>query len=177
MLLQSEDIIDQPADIVYPLVRDEMHKIIPYLPNIESIKMISREDLDGNRVKIVNHWMAKAQIPSMLKKFARPELFSWKDYAVWRDDDYCVDFELESFLANDLYDAKGTNYFGPAGEGKTKLRVTCELIIHPNKIPGVPTFLAKKVLPSIESLLRSTMEPNLTSLGKGLTEYFKAQGK
>lgn len=175
MFLESEEIVHQPADIIYPLVRDEMHKILPYLPDIANITEISREEVGENQTRIVNHWFAKEKVPSFVKKFIKPEMFSWKDMALWRHEDYCVDFELESFMGNDIYDAKGTNYFQPAGEGITKIRVTCEVIIYPNKIPGIPRLLARKVLPAIEGLIRRTLEPNLTSLGKGLNAYFAAQ--
>ncbi len=177
MYLESKDIIDQPAELVYKLVRDEMPKIVPFLENVEKIETVSREELGNGRVKVVNHWHAKIEVPSLVKKFLKPEMFSWKDYAEWNDETYSVDYRLESFWANDLFDAKGTNYFQPyeGDPNKTLIKVTCDVVIHPEKIPGVPRLLAKKVMPAIESILKKAIGPNLTSLGKGLIGYFESQ--
>jgi len=177
MYLESEDIIDQPAELIYALVRDDMPKLVPYLDSVRKIEMISKEKQENGRIKIVNHWHAKVEIPGLVKKFLKPDMFNWKDYALWNDEDYSVDYSLESFWANDLFDAKGTNYFQPykGDPNRTLIKVTCNVVIHPEKIPGVPRLLAKKVMPTVESLLKKTLGPNLTSLGKGLISYFENQ--
>lgn len=178
MLLEVQGTIAQPADVVYPLVRDQMELIVPYMPDIERIDVISRDDQGNGRISIVNQWFSKpSNIPSVMQKFVKPELFSWKDYARWNNESYSVDYELESPIANDLYDAKGTNSFGPHPtlEGQTLIRIQCNLTIYPERMPGVPRFLAKKVQPAVESVIRRTLEPNLSSLIQGLTGYFANQ--
>lgn len=175
MLLEVEGMIPQPADIVYPLVRDEMDKIVPYMPDIIRIDVLKKETQADGRLSLVNQWFSRpSNIPSMVQAFAKPELFSWKDYAVWNDASYSVDYELESPIANDLYDARGTNTFGPhpTQPGHTLIQIRCHLTIYPEKLPGVPRFLAKKVQPVVESIIRRTLEPNLSSLIRGLTGYF-----
>ncbi len=175
MLLEVEGTIPQPADIVFPLVRDEMAKIVPHMPDIERIDVLSTEKRDDGRLSTVNQWFSRpSNIPSLIQKFVKPEFFSWKDYALWNNETYSVDFELESPIANDLYDAKGTNHFGPhpSLEGQTLIRIQCNLTIYPERMPGVPRFLAKKVQPTIETMIRRTLEPNLSSLIQGLTGYF-----
>lgn len=172
MYLESEDVLDRPADQVYKLVRDELPKLVPYLPNINKVEVVSRKDLGKGRVEIVNRWYAKAEVPSALKKVINPELFSWKDTAVWIEEKNAVEYKIESLWGNDLYEAKGINTFSEVGDGKTKLKVTCEINIHADRIPGVPSFLAKKMLPTVEALIKKILEPNLTSLAKGLDSYF-----
>lgn len=175
MLLEVEGTIEQPADVVYPLVRDEMEKIVPYMPDIVRIEVLERTQRDDGRVSIVNQWFSRpSNIPTLIQKFVKPEFFSWKDYAVWNDDTHSVDYELESPVANDLYDAKGTNSFGPhpTEEGHTLIQIRCDITIYPERMPGVPRFLAKKVQPTVEGMIRRTLEPNLSSLIQGLTGYF-----
>ena len=173
MLLESKDVINGPLDQVYPLVRDDLSKIVPYLPNVDKVEVVEEKRLSEEQLEKLNHWYAKAEVPSFAKKFIKPELFSWKDHAFWNDKEHLVNYELESFWANDLYDAKGTNYFKDLGDGTTELRVTCELVIHADKIPGVPKFLVKKVLPTVENMIEKMLGPNLMALGKGLNQYFK----
>jgi hypothetical protein len=172
MNLESSEIINRPIEEVYSLVRDNLPKLVPYLPNIDRIEVEKKEDIAGGK-KLINHWYAKAEIPSLIKKVISPELLSWKDYANWKDSKFLVEYKLESFLANDLFDASGVNTFTKEGKGKTRLKINCEIIIYPEKVPGVPKFLAKKAMPIIEALLEKILAPNLTSLGKGLNKYFE----
>ncbi len=171
MHLTNKEIIAKPIDQVFKLVRDDLAKLVPYMPNINKIDVKSRKE-NGDVLELVNHWFAKADMPSLLKKFINPDIFSWKDTAIWRNKDFCVDYKLESFLANDLFDAHGTNTFKSVGDNKTELVVSCHITIYPEKVPGVPRLLAKQITPAIESLLEKILAPNMTSLGKGLNDYF-----
>ena len=173
MRLESTEIINRPVEEVYKLVRDDLAKLVPYMPNVEKIDVKKRSEKNG-KVEIINHWYAKAEIPSLIKKFINPDLLSWKDYATWDDERYCVDFKLESTLGKDLYDCTGTNTFKAKGKGKTELKISCEIYIHADRVPGVPRILASKVLPAVEGLIEKILAPNLTSLGKGLNNYFDA---
>jgi hypothetical protein len=178
MHIENKDVIDHPQSEVYPLVRDEMQKVVPYLPNIERIDVLSANRVSPTEMHMTNHWHPKLEIPGIVKKLVNPELFSWHDEAVWRDDQGLVEYKIFGQLARDAYTCRGINYFTSIeGGARTELKVTFDLTIYPDKIPGVPRFLGSKVLPVIEGLIRSTLEPNLTSLAKGLKGYFAAQQK
>jgi hypothetical protein len=175
MHAETKDVVNQPADIVYPLVRDEMQKIVPFLPNVDKIETIKYERTSDTRVEVLNHWFAKAEVPSVVKPFLKPEFFQWKDYATWKDDEFCVQYRIESFVANKLFDLGGVNYFTPLGNDKTEIRITFDLEIHPERVPGVPKFLSKRVKEPIEEMVKKMLTPNLTSLVKGLNGYFAKQ--
>jgi hypothetical protein len=171
MKLECRDLIEQPIDVVYPLMRDQLEVLVPYLPNVARIDRIEAARTDAGTLAVVNHWYARADVPGPVKKILKPEMFSWKDHAEWNDEAFSVSYRLESFLAKDLYDANGTNRLVARGEC-TELLVSCDVEIHPDRIPGVPNFVLKKTLPVIESVIRQLLEPNLRSVGKGLTAYF-----
>lgn len=173
MILESTEIIDRPIDEVYTLVKDDLEKLVPYLPNVSKIE-VKDKNANGSKTHIINHWYAIADMPSLLQKFLKPEIFSWKDIANWDDEGKKVDYTLQSFLANDLFDANGTNTFSAIGENQTKLHLRCEVKIYPDKVPGIPRLLAKKVTPMIEGLIEKILTPNLTSLGKGINKYFES---
>lgn len=166
MYIESEDRIEQSPDEVYPLVRDDLPKLLPYLPDVEEIKQLSFERESDTRVRVVNRWRAKAAIPAMAKKFLPADLLVWTDRALWKDDVYQVEYKLEGFG----YDVEGTNYFSPDGDA-TLLKVTATVTIHPEKFK-IPRLLFKKVFPAVEGLVKKAVQPNLTSLAKGLKAYF-----
>jgi len=173
MKLESKDTIPRPLDEVYSLVRDNLPKIVPYLPNIEKVEVIEYKDANKEKTFVTNHWYAYAEVPKVAKKFIKDELFSWKDVAIWNNEQHYVDYSLESFWANDLYDAKGRNFFKAKGDNETEIIITCDIEIHENKVPGVPKFLVKKIMPHLEGVLRKVLEPNLTKLGEAINLYYK----
>jgi hypothetical protein len=175
MELATTSIIDRPINEVYELVRDNLDKIVPFLPNVEKIEVKKHAPLNENRTEVINHWYGKVDMPSLLKKFLVPEIFSWKDVAHWNNQEKFVEYKLQSFLANDLFDAEGKNSFIDMGDGTTKLEIKCSVKIYPDKVPGVPRLLANKVKPMIESMLEKLLGPNMTSLGNGLNEYYSQQ--
>ncbi|MCC7441449.1 MAG: SRPBCC family protein [Bdellovibrionales bacterium] len=176
MYLESKDIVDRPVDQVFALVRDDLPRLVPYMPNVDRIEVLSREQKDGE-IRIVNQWFAKAEIPGPLKKVMKPEYFSWKDTATWIDAKKCVNYKIEALAAKGLFSVKGTNTFSPIHDGeKTELKIACEVEISPEKIPGVPGFLARGLKTPLEALIRAIMEPNLTSLAKQINSYFKKTG-
>ena len=172
MRAETKDIINQAADIVYPFVRDKMQEIVPFLPNVEKIETVKHERVSDTRVEVVNHWFAKADVPASAKPFVKPEFFQWKDYATWKDDEFCVDYHIESFIGNKFFDLSGTNFFNPLGNDKTELKITFNLEIYPERVPGVPKFLAKRAKGPLEEMIKKMLTPNLTSLVKGLNEYY-----
>jgi hypothetical protein len=173
MELTSKTIIPAPLNTVYDLVKNDLSKIVPYLPNVEKIEVLESQS-NESKTNIINKWYAKADMPRALKKFVKPEIFSWKDTAIWDDDIKEVKYTLESFLANDLFDAHGNNAFKSVGENETELIVYCSVKIYPEKVPGVPRLLARTVSPLIEGLVEKLLGPNLKSLGTGINDYLKS---
>jgi hypothetical protein len=176
MYVETKDIIQAPLESVFSLVRDRLPEVVPYLPNIKKIDVIKKqEDATKEHTMITNHWFANIEIPSVAKGFIKEDLFSWKDEAVWHNKDFFVEYTLISFWASDIYTAKGKNYFKALDKGFTELRVTCEVTIHPDKVPGIPSFLVKKVLPTLGPMIENVLRPNLSGLGKGLNQFFSQQ--
>lgn len=172
MILENREIINRPLEEVYELVKNDLEKLVPYLPNVSKIEIKEKTRTDTG-MSIVNYWYAIAEMPSLLQKFLKPEIFSWKDIAEWNDETKKVNYTLQSFLANDLFDASGTNSFTAISDTQTELHLRCEVKIYPDKVPGVPRLLAKKVTPMVESVIEKILTPNLTSLGTGLNKYFE----
>jgi hypothetical protein len=169
MHIENEDFLDQPADLVYPLVRDEMTRLLPFLPNVEAVTQLTYERTSPTRVDILNEWRAKATLPAIAAKFLPPDIFVWKDYAHWKDDEHLVDYRLEGFG----YTAIGTNSFKPDGSG-TRIRVSADITIDPARFK-IPKLVFSKVFPLVEDTLKKALAPNMTALSRALKDYFAAQ--
>ena len=123
----------------------------------------------------MNRWYAHAEIPAAAKKFISPDLMSWQDTATWDGASLKVEYTLQSFVANELFKARGTNTFKATSDGYTDLTVSCEVEIYPEKLPGLPRFIAGAVKGPVEETIKRILTPNLMSFAEGLNGYFKNQ--
>jgi hypothetical protein len=172
--LKNSDLIQASVDRVFAVARDELPKLVPYLPNIGKIEVKERTEVGASRIRLVNRWHAKAEIPAAAAKFVSQDLLSWEDTAEWDSQTLSVTYELRSFVSAEIFQARGRNTFTAEG-GQTRLEVDVEVEIRPEKVPGVPRFVASLVKPAVEELIKKILTPNLTSLAKGLNGYFANQ--
>lgn len=174
MQLDHTDIIPAPLSVVYSLVKDKLPDIVPYLPSVKRIDKLEEQKLKDNCTRIVNQWYAKVEVPSMVKKFLSEDLFSWKDIALWQDSDTSVSYELESSVGKNLFTARGKNHFKAAKNDTTELRLSCQIEIHAENIPGIPKLMARGIVPTVEKIIEKMLQPNMTSLGEGIRAYLAA---
>ena len=154
---------------------DEMEAVVPFLPNVESITLCSRDPPRDGRIRIVRRWQgAVEQVPLVLRPFASPDWLAWIDTAVWVPAESKVEWQHSPVVQrlDGLYQCRGTNFFDAAGnDAATRIRITGDLAVYPHKLPGVPRFLAPRLAPQIEKFLINLVSPNLTDLVRGLQSY------
>jgi hypothetical protein len=175
MEMAHTDIIAAPRDQVYRLVRDEFPHIAKYLLNVRRVECLSRVQESKHEVRLVNRWFAKVDIPAALQSFVSEDFFAWNDKALWNDTTHQVTYELESFVAHDLFSAKGSNAFVEHSPSQTTLQLRCSIEIHPEHIPGVPRLVARGIRPVFEKMIEKMLKPNMTSLGQALNQYLAEQ--
>ena len=83
------------------------------------------------------------------------------------------DFQTVHF--DRLYDCSGVNYFEETPEGTTKIRLTGSLVVYPQRVPGIPRLLARRLSPAIEKFLIELVTPNLRQLPAALQTYLDAR--
>ena len=159
--------------LVYEIIRDKLVELVPYMDNVAAIEELKRSDSEGGQ-HVLNRWRADAgQVPAVARKFIKPEMLEWLDHADWNDGEFWVDWRIESAVFVGMYTCSGRNRVVAAGDNVV-IAIHGELTVDPKRIPGVPSFLVKKVLPTIESYLISRMKPNMASLGTGVARFLAA---
>lgn len=179
MEFDSESLVSHPAQAVLDTMIERMEDIVPFLDTVEGIEVISREDLDDGRIRIVRRWQgSESSAPPALAAFVTPEMLSWVDTAIWVPDEFYVDWSIETSMS-DLYTCGGRNSFGPAPsdpDNATLMRVKGSLTVYPDKVPGVPGFLARRLAPQVEKFVVNLLKPNLMDVAKGLQGYLDDRG-
>lgn len=172
MELRSDARIPFSRDVVFAAYRDDIARLMPYLPNVRHIEVKSRKS-DGPVVEIVNEWHGGGEIPAAVRAVLGDSVLSWTDYATWHADTLRCDWRSETHAFAQALRCAGYNAFLEDGPGKTLLQVRGTLEVDAKKIRGVPSFLADKVGRTVEEFVGSKIQINLIETAKGLTKYLE----
>lgn len=175
MEIRSESVIRHPRDRVYRAYRDRLSEIAPFIPDIDRIVAVSREDTDRG-VKLHNEWIAAdRRIPSFARPFVRPEHLRWDDFADWVDADHRVDWRIGTRVLSEAVHCAGANRFHEHPDG-TRVALTGELRIDLRKVPGFPRLLVSRIGPEVERFVVSRITPNLERVNAAIGRFLDAEG-
>lgn len=173
MELRADAHIPFPRDVVFAAYRDDITKVLAYLPNVRSIEVKSRTE-NGPLVELVNVWHGGGEIPAAARAVLSEAMLSWTDYATWNTDKLRCDWRIETHAFTEAVRCEGFNLFLEDGSpDKTLLEIRGSIQIDAKKIKGVPGFLAGKVGRTVEEFLGGKIQPNLVETAKGLTRYLQ----
>lgn len=177
MRFENVDAVGHPIERVFHLLRDDMTSLIPYLNDVDSIVVEKCETRDDGTMEIVNVWRGSdAKVPSMVKKFLKPDTISWTDYAIWTDDENDrprrANWRLEPRIGASLFTCTGTTSVIPDGEHGCKIKIEGDLQVYPERLPGVPKLIAGRVRGKIEAFVVSLLIPNMQTMARGVQNYF-----
>ena len=154
------DTLPFPRAEVFGVHRDRLPEVADFLPNVESIEVTQREE-EGAVVRLVNLWKAaETEVPTVARPFIKPEMLRWIDRAVWNQDRWRCQWEIELGFLPEAITARGYNDFVEQN-GQTTITINGEITIRAEKIPGVPRLLAGKLSSAIEAFVVKMIEPNL----------------
>jgi hypothetical protein len=175
MDIRADAPIPFPRDLVFATYRDDMAKVVSYLPNVRSIQVTSRKE-NGAVVEMVNEWRGGGDIPAAIRAVLSESALAWTDYASWDSSTFRCDWRTQTHSFSDALVCRGSNLFAAEGNA-TRLEIRGSLELDPKKIRGVPSFLAGKVGKAVEEFLVGKISSNLLETAKGLSKYLEEQGK
>ncbi len=172
-ILVSEP-IPLTVDDAFHLMRDDMPSLVPFLYDIERFVVTERRE-EGDLVHITNLWHGDmSRVPGPVKKFVKPELFSWKDHAVWTTSTMSARWWLEPRVGARAFECEGTTRLWADGE-QTMLSMDIDLVTHPGNVPGVPKFLARKFQPQVEAAIEKQIAPNMKNMAVSIRRYAESK--
>lgn len=178
MKFEFKEKIHHPRARVYDVLKNGLAEVVPLVPNVKSLKVIERHEIGKGETKIVNEWHGAPEgAPALIRPLIKPEMHVWRDYAHWIDAESLVHWRFEAPMFKHFYTCKGTNFVEDDGKGGAIVRLTGELLTYPEKIPGVPKMLAKKIAPTVEKWLLNLVSPNLAEMPRAVGVYLDNQEK
>jgi hypothetical protein len=172
MELRVEVAIPFAREAVFAAYRDEIVKLLPYLPNVRSIEVRSRKE-EGDRVMMVNDWRGGGEIPGAVRAVLGESALAWTDEATWDASSFQCAWSTHTAAFGEALRCSGTSSFLADGPDRSKLEVRGSIDVDAKKIRGIPGFLAGKAGRAIEEFLVSRIQSNLVETAKGLTRYLE----
>ncbi len=174
MEIRADAGVSYPRELVFETYRDHLVDLVPYLPNVDWIKVLERTE-DGAVTHLINEWKARGDIPKVARKFIKPEMLRWKDFADWDRDSWACSWSFEMAFMRDQVKASGKNFLVEEGPDRTRYEIRGTLEIDGNKIPGVPAMLGRRIVPQIEKFVIALIKPNFVKVSDGVQQYLDAQ--
>lgn len=175
MKFTLKDEIAYPREEVFAALRDRTPELVSYLQNVERIEVRERSEV-GGVVELENWWTGSADdVPRVLRGFLKPEMLVWIDRARWDANQWRCEWEITLNALPDAVTARGYNLYGDEG-GVTTIEMNGEFVVHPERIRGIPTFVAKTAAPTIEKFVVGLLEPNLRQTNRAMEQYLDDQG-
>ena len=170
MKFSLTDEIPHPRPLVFATHRDKLVDLVEYLPNVDKVVVESRK-VEGPVVHLLNRWhVASSDVPGPVRPFLKPDHLQYLDKAKWDESTWRCEWEITLPSLPDAITARGTSTFLAEGD-ETVFQLHGEFLIHPDRIPGVPTFVARTAAPSIEKFVVGLLQPNLKKSSQAVRQY------
>lgn len=158
-----------PLPLVYLTYRDKVSEIVPYLPNVRSLELKSRQETNG-QVQTVLDWHGGGDIPVALRSILGENMLSWTEYDTWNEADFTVDWRVETHAFSEAVICGGKNRFIEYGN-TTLVQSRGTLTIDPKHLKGFPPFMVGGIARMVEEFLGQKITPNLEQMGEGVRQY------
>lgn len=173
MEFRSETTIKHPREAVFLAYRDRMSDVVAHLADIKAVNVLAREEADGV-VKLHNEWVGQAEIPAMAKSMISPDQLRWDDYATWTAATTSCSYEIKTRAFRDAVRCTGSNTIvdDPVG---ARVILAGSIEISLKALPGVPSFLAKRMVPQVEKFIVGLIAPSLEKTAEAVAAYLDAE--
>ena len=179
MKFQEHARVSLPAERVFELVAERVEDLVPFLPNVASIRTQAQERRDAFRTKTRRIWQAlPGTLPRAFRPFLRPEMMRWTDISLWDSSDFSETWHLETPTGAKLYTCTGFNAFRPHTdnpEAETMMSFSGELTLHPEHVRGVPRVIGRRLVPQVEAFIVSVIQRNFMEVVTALRRHEELQ--
>lgn len=175
MIISVDRPLTFPRELVFATYRDRLVELTPYMHNVRSIKVKSRDETDGI-VRCVNEWHGGGEIPRAARAFLSEGLLSWTEYTIWHEAEFTLEWRIEPHAFTEAVCCAGKNHFLANGNF-TLIENRGNLTIAPEKLHGVPKLLRRQLAHLAEEFLGKQIEPNLVQMSLGVQHYLERSAK
>lgn len=172
MEIVADVVIPHPRPLVFAAYRDRLPDLVPHLPNIRAVKVISRADR-GAEVDLVNEWKGGGDIPAAARSLLSESMLTWTDHATWFEEGHRVTWRTDVHAFRGAVTSAGENRFIEIPEG-TRFELRGTFTCDAAKIPGVPRLFARSVGGTVEKVMVSSIAKNTHEMARAVAKLIAA---
>lgn len=163
--------VQQPLDIVWLTIRDQISELVPYLDDVAAIDTQQRREDEHNIVHLVNMWRADVSVPKVAAGIIDPSKLAWLDFASWEPMQHLCRWRIEpQFFAKRINCQGETRYETAMGGRGTRITFEGDITIDAGDLPGVPGFMQHSVSNAVESFVTTLIPKNFRKVTDALSE-------
>ncbi len=157
--------------VAYETVRDDLDKLVVYMPNIVNMIILERKN-KGDITYITSKWQGKHILPDIIGQVIKVPDMAWLDIAEWYNDTYVCNWTYEPFVFKEYIKVSGKDIYSTDGE-YTVITAQGEITVNFLNYPLVPAALISKINDEISKILFSLVEQNTNTLYRSLEKYVR----
>lgn len=170
MRIEADSILPFSRAVVFHAYRDDLPKVVEFLPNVRAIEVKKRET-EGTVTTLFNVWHGGGEVPAAARALLDEKALSWDDHAVWDESTYMCNWTINTHAFTDAVTSKGQTKLIELTPDRTRIELRGEFAIDLKKVRGIPSFLAGSVGKAVEGFLSKQITANLTSTTDALSRY------
>jgi hypothetical protein len=178
MEFEYDEIITHPLERAFPVLRDQLPDLVPFLPSVKSVEVLKRTEEGPGKLYLLNDWRGDVSAaPAVARHFVSQSMASWKDHARWDNEKKIVRWRFEANNLDSLFDCYGENRFFAVNDQSMRINIKGNLEIYPERVPGVPRLLVRKLKPAITRWIIDLIAPNLSQMPGAVQAFLDQQSQ
>jgi hypothetical protein len=166
--------IPYSVDKVFLAYRDKLPEVAAHVPNVKKVEILERKE-EGDVVRFLNRWHAKAEVPGPLKSIISEDKLTWLDHAAWDASKKGCQWRLDITAFKDGVTCVGETRLLDDGP-TTRMVIHGELTVEVAKLGlPIPRLLAGSIGKAVESFAVMLIKPNQEATGKAVERYLVDQ--
>jgi hypothetical protein len=170
MKLTVEVRVARPRPEVFVAYRDQMARVLEFLPNVRAIDASRRQE-EGAVVYRSSEWHGGGEVPAAVRGIVSQSMLAWTEHAKWDATGFLCDWRADSRSFPEGVRCRGRTSFLDGPDGHTLIEVRGAVEVDARRLPGVPGFLAGSVGRSVEEFLVGRIRANLDETTKWFDKY------
>jgi len=167
MQFKTVAIVKHPLETVWDVMQNKLPEIAEWVDDIEEIKACERGLSDSGDEIVIHEWKAAPPLPDFVKSWVQPDMLTWTDSAVWKQESKSCHWVIESHYFRDKMSCSGITSYQPALGGKG-CRLNFEGTLKWNPGAGVAGAV---VLQGMETILSALIPSNFRKLAAAVEQY------
>ena len=171
MEISTDNLIPFGRILVFNTYRDKLLDLIPYMPNINWVKVKSQRR-EGAITYSVNDWQGGGDIPGAARAILSEDLLAWSEFNTWNETEYTQQWSIKTHAFSEAVHCAGMTHF-LEHDGATRVETRGQMRIDPKQIKGFPSFMVGGIARVVEEFLASKIPPNLDQMSEGVSCYLR----